>query len=259
MKLVQITVGIVATILTLVILLFVGLGEPNRMAAEEASQLGKSIEEGALLFGEYCKPCHGPQAKGIEGLCPPLNDQYFFTGRLKDVGYPGSLRDYVKSTIAGGRLVSTRPNLYAGSMPPWAQDFGGPLRPDQINNLTDFVINFEKTAGQEMGMPTPTPEANDPVSRGQAIVLGKGTCSACHKIEGTAAAGVLGPELSKIGSIAETRVAGQSAADYIKESIVNPSAFLSPGFADNLMTKTFGQTLTADEINDMVTYLSTLK
>ena len=92
MKLVQITVGIVATILTLVILLFVGLGEPNRMAAEEASQLGKSIEEGALLFGEYCKPCHGPQAKGIEGLCPPLNDQYFFTGRLKDVGYPGTLR-----------------------------------------------------------------------------------------------------------------------------------------------------------------------
>ena len=91
MKLVQITVGIVATILTLVILLFVGLGEPNRMAAEEASQLGKSIEEGALLFGEYCKPCHGPQAKGIEGLCPPLNDQYFFTGRLKDVGYPARL------------------------------------------------------------------------------------------------------------------------------------------------------------------------
>lgn len=53
-------------------------------------------------------------------------------------------------------------------------------------------------------------------------------------------------------------MAGQSAADYIKESIVNPSAFLSPGFADNLMTKTFGQTLTVDEINDMVTYLSTL-
>lgn len=259
MKLVQITVGIIATIATLAILLFVGLDESNRMTTEEASQLGKSIEEGALLFGEYCKPCHGPQGKGIEGLCPPLNDQYFFSGRLKDVGYPGSLRDYVKSTIAGGRLVSTRPNLYAGSMPPWAQDFGGPLRPDQVDNLTDFILNYEKTAGQEMGMPTPTPPPDDPVARGMAIVLGKGACAGCHKIEGTSAAGALGPELSKVGSVAETRIPGKSVADYITESIVNPSAFLSPGFADNLMPKTYAQTLTADEINDVVTYLSTLK
>jgi len=259
MKLVQITVGIVATILTLVILLVVGIGEPNRMAAEEASQKGKSIEEGALLFGEYCKPCHGPQAKGIQGLCPPLNDQFFFNGRLKEVGYPGSLRDYIKSTISGGRLVSTRPNLYAGAMPPWAQDFGGPLRPDQIDNIADYLLNFEKTAGQEMGMPTPTPPPNDPVARGKAIVLGKGTCAGCHKIEGTSAAGAVGPELSKIGTTAATREPGKTAEQYIHESIVNPSAFVVPGFSDNIMPKTFGQMLTADEINDVVTYLSTLK
>ncbi len=258
MKLVQITVGIVGAILTLALLLYVGIEEPNRMAMEEASQLGKSIEEGALLYGEYCKPCHGPQGKGIEGLCPPLNDAYFFAGRLKEVGYAGSLRDYVRATIAGGRLVSTRPNLYGGSMPPWAQDFGGPLRPDQVNNLTDFILNFEKTAGQEMGMPTPTPVAADPISRGKAIFMGKGTCAACHKIEGTDAVGAVGPELSKIGDVAGTRVAGQTAEQYIEQSIVNPSAYLVPSYAD-LMTKTFGQTLAPEELQDLVAYLSSLK
>ena len=259
MKLVQITVGILAVIITFVILLVVGLNEPTRMATETASQKGKSIEEGALLFGEYCKGCHGPQAKGVEGLCPPLNDPYFFNGRLKEIGYPGALSDYVKATISGGRLKSTRPEKYAGAMPPWSQDFGGPLRPDQVNNLVDYILNFEKTAGEELGMPTPTPVANDPVSRGKAIFLGKGTCSGCHKIDGTSAAGAVGPELTKVGTNAETRIPGKSAQDYIHESIVNPSAYVVPGYNDGIMPKTFGQLLTADEINDVVAYLSSLK
>lgn len=259
MKLAQIAVGIVAVILTLVIILFIAQNESTRMAEEELSQQGKSIEEGAALFNQYCSGCHGLQAKGTPGLCPPLNDAFFFEGRLQEVGYPGSLSDYVKATISGGRLISTRPDQYAGSMPPWAEEFGGPLRPDQIRNLTDFIMNFEATAGQEMGQPTPTPVADDPVARGEAIVLGKGGCAGCHKIEGTAAQGAIGPELTQVATNAETRVPGTSVEEYIRISILNPSAFVVPGFADNLMPKTYSETLTPAELDDVVAYLSTLK
>lgn len=259
MKLAQIAVGIIAVILTLVIILFVAQNESTRMAEEELSQQGKSIEEGAALFNQYCSGCHGLQAKGTPGLCPPLNDAFFFNGRLQEVGYPGSLADYIKATVSGGRLISTRPDQYAGAMPPWSQDFGGPLRQDQIQNLTDFILNFEATAGQEMGLPTPTPVADDPVARGEAIVLGKGGCAGCHKIEGTAAQGAVGPDLTNVATHAETRVPGTAAADYIKTSIVDPSAFVVEGYPDNVMPKTFSQTLTPAELDDVVAYLSTLK
>lgn len=259
MKLAQIAVGIIAVILVLVIILVVAGNESARMAEEELSQQGKAIEEGAALFNQYCSGCHGPQAKGIPGLCPPLNDAYFFDGRLQEVGYPGSLGDYVRATISGGRLISTRPDQYAGAMPPWAEDFGGPLRPDQVNNLTAFILNYEATAGQEMGQPTPTPVADDPVARGEAIVLGKGACAGCHKIEGTTAQGALGPELTNVATNAETRVPGTSVDDYLRTSILNPSAFVVEGFADNIMPKTYSETLTPAELDDVVAYLSTLK
>ncbi len=259
MKLAQITVGIVAVILTLVIILFIAQNENSRMTREAMSQQGKSIEEGAALFNQYCSGCHGLQAKGTPGLCPPLNDAFFFNGRLQEVGYPGSLADYVRATVSGGRLISTRPDQFAGSMPPWSEDFGGPLRPDQIRNLTDFILNFEATAGQEMGLPTPTPVADDPVARGKAIVLGKGGCVGCHKIEGTIAQGTLGPDLTHVATAAETREPGVAVADYLMTSLVNPSAFVVAGYPDNIMPKTFSQTLTPAELDDVVAYLSTLK
>jgi mono/diheme cytochrome c family protein len=52
---------------------------------------------------------------------------------------------------------------------------------------------------------------------------------------------------------------GDDPAAYIRESILHPSAFLVPGFPDNLMPKTYGEIFTDDEINDLVAYLMTLQ
>lgn len=45
---------------------------------------------------------------------------------------------------------------------------------------------------------------------------------------------------------------------YIRMSILHPSAFVVPGFPDNLMPQTYAEILSADEINDIVAYLLTL-
>ena len=256
---VQITAGLIMILLAMAIILYVGVQEPARLEAEEAAQKARAIEVGARLFETHCSGCHGITGQGIEGLCPPLNDPYFFTQRLKEVGYPGSLHDYIAATISGGRLVSTRPDKYAGKMPPWSEEFGGPLRRDQIESLTLFILNWEKTAtGQVALPPTPTPApAETPEERGLAVFQSQG-CGGCHTIEGVSS-GTVGPNLSKIGAVAATRVPGQSAEEYIRTSILNPNAYVVEGFPPNVMPQTFGQTIPQEELDDLVKYLLSLK
>lgn len=258
----EITLSTLFLVLTGGLLLYVGLNEDQRMQAFEGYQQAQAIETGAGLFEMNCRGCHGLQGEGIPGLAPPLNDAHFFTQRISEVGWQGNLEDYVIATIAGGRQVSTRPDLYPGAgkpaMPTWSEQFGGPLRDDQIQALAAFILNWEATAlgtAEITPLPTPTLSAalsNDPILRGQAVYTSSG-CAACHAIEGISA-GQVGPALDGIGREADSRVAGQSAREYILQSVLNPSAYLVEGY-DDLMLKNLGDTLSADQLDDLVAFL----
>src|SRR5512139_3716706 len=115
---VEILLGIVIVLLTGGMLLAYGINEQARMDEYKVAQAASAIEAGAAIFDNNCKGCHGVQGEGVAGLCPPLNDRYFFTERMKEVGWTGTLEDYIISTVAGGRLVSTRPELYPGGGKP---------------------------------------------------------------------------------------------------------------------------------------------
>jgi len=270
----QITLGLLLILAAMTIILIIGVTELPRLEATTDAQLGRNIEVGAGLFETNCSGCHGIQGGGTPGLCPPLNDAYFFQQRLKEVGHSGTLRDYIAATISGGRLVSTRPDKYNGKMPPWAQQFGGPLRPDQIESLTQYIMNWQTTATGEVQMPpTPVPpavEAQTPEERGLAVYTANG-CGGCHSIEGVSA-GALGPNLTKIGAEAPLRIsqpdyAGQAKTgdEYIRESTVNPNAYIVPDCPTgpcsepSLMPGTFGQTIQPPQLDDLVKYLSSLK
>lgn len=57
----------------------------------------------------------------------------------------------------------------------------------------------------------------------------KAGCAACHVIPGVPnAQGQVGPNLTRIGADAATRIDGYTAEDYIYESIAEPNAFTSP-------------------------------
>jgi mono/diheme cytochrome c family protein len=259
----EILLGTILVLLTAIILVIYGLNEQNRMALAAEEHQAQAIEVGASLYQNNCSGCHGVKGEGIPGLCPPLNDANFFTNRLTEVGWAGSLEDYIVSTVSSGRVVSTRPDEFAGqgrpAMPAWHEDFGGPLRGDQIDSLAVFVMNWEATALGEVvieGLPIPTPrpeEAADPVARGQQVFLNAG-CGGCHTIAGLSS-GTVGPELTQIGSLAENMVPDQSAEEYIHQSIVDPSAFVVEGFPDNVMPKNFETTLTGEQLADLVAFL----
>ncbi len=268
----QITLGLLLILGAMTVVLIIGVTEPQRLEATTAAQRGRAIEAGAILFETNCIGCHGKEGEGILGLAPPLNDKHFFTERLKEVGYSGSLRDYVKGVISAGRPISTRPQQYAGKMPTWSQRFGGPLRDDEVDNLAEFILNWESTATGKVALgPRPTPAvaaAANPADRGKLVYTANG-CGGCHTVEGVSS-GSVGPNLSHIATVAADRLKdpnykGQAkdVAGYIQESIVQPNVYIvaqcPSGPCPPAMPPTFGQTIPQDQLNDLVAYLENLK
>ena len=112
------------------------------------------------------------------------------------------------------------------------------------------------------------------MSNGDPAVLAafqKGACGSCHTIAGIPnAVGVIAPDLSNVSAMADEHIksdaytgAATTAEEYIHESIIDPNLFVAPtcptgACAPNVMPATMADTLTADEINSIVTYLKGL-
>jgi cytochrome c oxidase cbb3-type subunit 2 len=114
--------------------------------------------------------------------------------------------------------------------------------------------------------PTPAPVATPPpasdlgggnVDNGKNL-FAKQACSACHVIEAGKPATV-GPNLSNIGNRAAARKPGYAAEQYIWESILNPNAYVAPGFNAGVMPQDFRQKLSDQDLKDLIAYLLTLK
>jgi mono/diheme cytochrome c family protein len=259
---VEILLGSIFVAFTAIALLVYGLNEENRMARYVEGQQADKIEVGAYLFELNCSECHGVFAEGRIGLAPALNDRVFFTERLNQLGWAGTMEDYVQATISSGRITSTRPDRYAGygipAMPAWSENYGGPLRMDQIRAITAFIMNFEPIALGEVVMPefpTPLPppeEEDDPFLRGRRVFIDMG-CAGCHAMEGISTS-VIGPPLTNIATVAGTRVPDLTAEEYIRQAILFPRLFMVEGYPD-IMPVDFGDRMTDQQFEDLIFFL----
>jgi nitric oxide reductase subunit C len=97
-------------------------------------------------------------------------------------------------------------------------------------------------------------------------------CASCHDITQPLPGGAVCPNLGNIATEAARIVRApdyhghaRDAAGYIRESIVDPNAYLVPGESyrqadgQSVMPKDFGGTLTPDQLNDLVAFLLTLR
>lgn len=267
---VQLILATVVTLAIIVVVAWIGINEPARMKEFDRSYQARSIENGAVIFDSNCRGCHGPQGQGIEGVAPALNRPGLFNGQyLEEVGWSGTLEDFVKLTIAAGRPSGTE---YPNPMPTWGQEFGGPLRPDQVQDVANFVLNWQETAlaGEVPGAVAETAEEG-PAERyigddmeselpegdaanGQALFESLG-CSGCH----VAGAPATAPAIDGIASRAGERVDGYTAEQYIRESILKPEAYVVEGYDPLMATLQFGDRLTPQDVADIIAYLMTLK
>ncbi|MFQ5848806.1 MAG: c-type cytochrome [Candidatus Methylomirabilales bacterium] len=115
-----------------------------------------------------------------------------------------------------------------------------------------------RRGGMEAALMEVSPEA------GEKIFWGKGKCSTCHSIGSKGSAircpnqGVLLPKFPvPLWERAATRVDGKTAAEYVVESVYNPSAYVVEGYSDGVMphVKNPPIALTDDEILSVLVYL----
>ncbi len=261
---IEILAGTILVLLSAVILIVMAVREPQRLADYELQQGAAQIEFGAGVFEANCTRCHGSSAQGIPGLAPSLRDTAFFTERIDDVGWEGGLLGYIVSVVSTGRQVSTRPSEYVGggspAMPTWSDKFDGPLRDDQIRAVAAYIMNFEAYAIGEAPIPVPLSplvDETDPVALGLAAFNAAG-CVACHTVSGISA-GTVGPILDGIASRAGSTVSGLSAEEYILQSIKDPNAFVVEGFTPDIMLQTFSDSLTEEQIENLLLFMLTLE
>lgn len=83
---------------------------------------------------------------------------------------------------------------------------------------------------------------------------GAPACSACHSIDGKASSG---PTLENFGTVAGTRVGGQSAETYAFNSILRPAKHLVRGYS-NVMYRDYADRLSQQDTADLIAYILSL-
>jgi cytochrome c oxidase subunit 2 len=87
---------------------------------------------------------------------------------------------------------------------------------------------------------------------GAGVFASKG-CVACHTLTAAHAKGTLGPDLDKLPT--EAKRAKQPLAAFIRQSIVDPNAYIEPHYPKNVMPGNFGKILSKQQLDALVQYL----
>jgi mono/diheme cytochrome c family protein len=119
------------------------LSEPQRMAVAQTEYQDQVVREGAELYVELCRLCHGDAGEGV-GAMPPLDNPAF--GEVDS--------DKLFRTIARA--------AHGSEMAAWHIDEGGMLNDYQINELVIFlqkadwteVARLSQAAGELERIPT---------------------------------------------------------------------------------------------------------
>jgi nitric oxide reductase subunit C len=139
---------------------------------------------------------------------------------------------------------------------------GWPPRPILVSGAT--------IPGSNIGGAAPQPASNDPVAVGQSLFRQSSPgCFACHST--VAGVNLVGPSLAGIADMAASHFKSADyhgkatdAAAYIRESILDPSAYIVHGstYSSNgqsIMPAGFAHSLTPAQVDEIVAYLMTLK
>jgi mono/diheme cytochrome c family protein len=205
------------------------------------AQLVKAGEEIYHTKGT-CEICHRIGQKGTRA--PDLGGVGARAAKAK----PGmSAKAYLLESLVQPQVFVVEgypPIMPAVDKPPIA------LNRSEVWALTAFLESLGGTVDVTLNDIPQVKLPGDP-KLGKTVFMTKGGCLACHKagdIPGTP----VGPDLSQISKI--------QTPDYIMKKILDPKGMGTvSGFPPGVMPPTFGQTLTAKEYTDLVSFLLTLK
>lgn len=229
-------------------------GEPNSGIKPHASPEDGSNPAQAgtyLIESEYCPNCYVVMGFGLKGS--------------NDMESPMPIINKPPIGLTDQEIVSVVSFLQSKDTP---GDFS------KVTAKESWELYFGKKLAAEKA---PAPGATQ-VAAGPPIALNsdtveqvvqKMTCFICHKIPGIAIAktGMVGPLLIEgtnapkrikspeyLKAIKEKKASARTPRDYVMESIMNPAAFIVPGFADDML-KDFKHKFTVGGLEKLVDYL----
>jgi mono/diheme cytochrome c family protein len=216
-KPIRLLAPIVALIATVVVVSGCGTTSPD-------------IARGRVLFTKDCGICHTLAQAGTSGSRGPNLDDAFAAAREAGGFDSATVEGIVKAQVDNPRPENGNP---AASMP---------AHTAEGTDLDDIAAYVGKYAG--------VPGAAPPEVEGGpgAQVFANNGCGSCHTLAVANSGGVTGPNLDEA-------LPGQTEAE-IEESIVNPEAKIEQGYPRGVMPQTFGETLSEEELKQLVEYLS---
>lgn len=102
----------------------------------------------------------------------------------------------------------------------------------------------------------PDPKAGEQIYYENATGVNAG-CRICHSL--TKDEKIIGPSFYGIADRAGKRIPGMEAEEYLRQSILEPNAFIVPGYPSGQMIQNFGDILTEEQIQDLIAFLLTLE
>jgi cytochrome c551/c552 len=103
------------------------------------------------------------------------------------------------------------------------------------------------------GTTTSSQAAGGDATAGKAVFAANG-CGSCHTFQPAGSSGTVGPDLDTTPA-KDAQKAGMPLDAFLKQSITDPNAFISPGFPKGVMPDTFGSSLSATQLADLVAFL----
>jgi polar amino acid transport system substrate-binding protein len=162
---------------------------------------------------------------------PPHTDftgSYFVT---TSTGYEYASEEYYPSSLSGGDGVLESDN--------WGVDVAA-VPSGQAYTVTQELSYF--VSGEQVSISAATFQCD--AQRTLTLV------SIVNQVKGSG----VGPNLDGIGARAATRVSDLSAVAYLRESILDPGAYIVEGYSD-LMPSNYGSRFTQQELDALVAYL----
>ena len=238
-------------------------------AAQEHSYTQADIENGARLYQSSCAGCHGPNGDMVPGI-------ELLRGQFRRATTDTEIIRLIQSGIPGT------------TMPPSS------FSETQAGSIVAFLRSRAPAAAAGRGGAVTI--ARGDAARGRTIFDGKGRCATCHRVNGNGAR--IAPDLSEIGTIrpaselhdklldpSATIRPGNRYVELVMRNgskvngrLLNQDTFsiqlldsnerlvsLSRAdvrevtFVKNSPMPSYRDTLTADELGDVVAYLVTLK
>jgi mono/diheme cytochrome c family protein len=184
-----------------------------------------NLDRGQQLFTQKCGTCHTLTGAGTNATVGP-NLDYAFKEARENGQDPDTFEGVIKAQVENPRPAD-----------PQQTDIYMPadlVTGDDLNDVASYVASVA-------GVPGIKPPVFAPP---QFFAT---NCGGCHILAQAGTTGTTGPNLDEA-------LQGMSATQ-ISQSISDPNAVIAPGYQPNVMPQNFGQTLTPQQLQQLVAYL----